>query len=303
MHDRVPDGPAIRKTTEQLLRKADAYGRWPTRVDDIVAAAGLFEPRDSLLSTLVVEQAPAHVKRALRKITGRVLAVLDRRNREIHIDPSLHIEGQRAFKKLHEVGHDILPWQKALAYADDEATLSLSIRKTFEWQANVSAAELLFQGERFGEMASEYVTGIASVIELSNTVGSSLHATFRRFVEEHKSVVAGVVLELSPSGRSPTAYRRREVFSSQAWESRFGDPYSWPRILVENPFVFVNDAEAAFLTRNAIPSTQKYPDLNNELVSVNYEVFCNRYNHLVLIWIPTREFLRRRRTLLVPSAV
>ena len=265
MHDRVPDGPAIRKTTDQLLRKADAYGRWPTPVDDIVAAAGLFEPQDSLLSTLVIEQAPAHIKRALRKITGRVLAVLDRKNREIHIDPSLHIEGQRAFKKLHEVGHDIL--------------------------------------ERFRELASEYVTGIASVIELSNTVGSSLHATFRRFVEEHKNAVAGVVLELSPSGRSPPAYRRREVFSSQTWGSRFGDPYSWPRILVENPFVFVNDAETAFLTRDAIPGTQKYPDLNNELVSVNYEVFCNRYNHFVLIWIPTREFLRRRRTLLVPSAM
>ena len=48
--------------------------------------------------------------------------------REIHLDPSIDHPGQIAFKTLHEVTHDILPWQRELGYADDDATLSPATR-------------------------------------------------------------------------------------------------------------------------------------------------------------------------------
>jgi hypothetical protein len=127
----APDEREIERHTRELLKRAGTKGQFPTPVDDIVAAAGLEEPKDSMLSRLVIAEAPAHLRRALRRLTGRVRAVLDRKAREVHVDPSIHNAGRAAFHKLHEVGHDTLPWQKALGYADDDATLSPSIKLLF----------------------------------------------------------------------------------------------------------------------------------------------------------------------------
>src|SRR6185295_4715098 len=95
----TPDGPAVRKATDRLLRVAAASGRFPTPVDDIVAAAGLTQPAHSMLSELVVEKAPAHIQRALRKLKGKVHAVLDRKAREIHIDPSINHRAKIEYRK------------------------------------------------------------------------------------------------------------------------------------------------------------------------------------------------------------
>jgi hypothetical protein len=64
-----------------------------------------------MLSDFVLEQAPAHLRSAMRKLRLKVRAVLDRGAREIHVGPAIHNQGQISFKKLHEVGHDICPWQ------------------------------------------------------------------------------------------------------------------------------------------------------------------------------------------------
>ena len=166
----VPDAEAIRKEAERLLRKADVRGRLPTPVDDIIAAADLLEPEHSLLSNFIIDQAPAHLQRAMRRIRFKVRAVLDRKAREVHVDPSIQHRGRLAFKKLHEVTHDILPWQRELAYADDDATLSWTTKRLFEWQANHGAAELLFQRDLLADMASQYEIGMAGVLESVVTV-------------------------------------------------------------------------------------------------------------------------------------
>jgi len=295
MLDRVPDGPEVAKAADLLLRKSGAYGRWPTPVDDIVAAAGLVEPMDSLLSPGVVDQAPEHLKRAMRKISGKVLALLDRQTREIHLDPAIHVVGQRSFKKLHEVSHDMCAWQHDLAYADDHATLSPLTHRTFERQANAGAAELLFQRERFGEIAREYAVGMASVVELSNLVGSSLRATLHRYVEVQKRPVVGVVLEISPTQRNPFGYRRLEANCSKKWETKFGDSSCWPQVLFENPFQFVTSADEARTSRTTVQGQQRFPDVDNTTVKVQYELLSNSYNVLLLMWVPGRELGRRKR--------
>ena len=94
MLEDIPDHDAIAKETHRLLRKADAYGRWPTPIDDIIAAAGLVEPQHSMLSNFILEQAPSHLRRAVRKVSGKVRALLDRKEREIHIDPAANTEGR-----------------------------------------------------------------------------------------------------------------------------------------------------------------------------------------------------------------
>lgn len=80
--------------------------------------------------------------------------------------------------QLHEVTHDILPWQWKLGYAEDAATFPPSMRKTFEWQANQGAAELLFQGDLFTDIAGQYAINMAAVLELASSFGASTHAAF-----------------------------------------------------------------------------------------------------------------------------
>lgn len=301
MRKEVADADAVRKAAEHLLLKAEAKGRLPTPVDDLVAAASLVEPEHSLLSNFVLEQAPAHLRRAVRKLRFKVRAVLDRKAREVHIDPAMQHGGRIAFKKLHEVTHDILPWQRALGYADDDATLSWTTKQLFERQANQGAAELLFQRELFRDMASHYEIGMAAILELARLIGASGHASFRRFVETHRWPVAGVVMELSPCAVDPIAYRRKEVVSSPSWEERFGPVYSWPSILRSMPYSFVELGPRARTAGAVVRGDFRLPDLRNDPVTLNSEVHSNSYMLFALLWVPRKERLRRRR-FVVPAA-
>jgi len=58
--------------------------------------------------------------------------MLDRRERAVYVHPEIQLAGRVNFQTLHEVAHDILPWQSALAYADDDLRLSWSTRIKFE---------------------------------------------------------------------------------------------------------------------------------------------------------------------------
>jgi hypothetical protein len=297
----VPDESSIEEHTRELLKRADAKGRFPTPVDDIVLAAGLTQPKDSLLSNLVIDQAPPHLRRAMRKLSGKVRAVLDRREREVHIDPTVHNAGRIAFKKLHEVSHDIFPWQNELGFADDDATLAPSVKSLFEQEANIGASNLLFQHDYFDDVAGQYAVGQAAVLELSNMIGASIHATFRRFVSTHKTVMAGVVLDMSPCGQPPVSYRRYEVLTSSGWRKQFGDQL-WPRILHPQPYAFVTRAEEAHLTGDVVRADFVFPNLRNESVGLSVELYCNQHNIFALIWKPRRETLKRKRKLILPDA-
>src|SRR5438132_933526 len=132
----LPSADGIAKAADRLLRSASAYGRFPTPVSDLIEAAGLTEPSESLLSPQIIRTAPAHIRKALAFVSVKVRALLDRKTREIHLQPLVEHSGQRAFKKLHEVGHDILPWQHELVYLDGDAQLSWSTKQLFEREAN-----------------------------------------------------------------------------------------------------------------------------------------------------------------------
>src|SRR5438128_514898 len=131
----LPSADGIGAAADKLLRSAGAYGRFPTPVDNLVEAAGLTEPRESVLAPHIIRTAPAHIRKALAFVAVKVRALLDRKTREIHLQPLMEHAGQRAFKKLHEVGHDILPWQREIVYLDGDASLSWSTQRLFEREA------------------------------------------------------------------------------------------------------------------------------------------------------------------------
>lgn len=250
---------------------------------------------------------PIPRSRAHRPISHRRCAsfaarrtALDRKTREIHISPDIDHDGQRRFKTLHEVTHDILPWQEDVAYADDGMTLSWSTRIKFEQEANQGGAELLFQRELFETMAADYEIGFPAIVELSERFGSSIHAAFRRYVETHKRRVGGVVLDKSPCQADPLGYKRREAVGSASWTDRYDNPADWPKVLCGQPYRFVNDIE--LLTSFAHPTpTMSYPDLDGEPTQIRVELFSNSYSVFVLLWGPRRERFKRKR-IIVPSA-
>jgi hypothetical protein len=297
----VPDERAIEKHTRELLKRAETKGRFPTPVDDIVEAAGLQQPKESLLNNLVIDDAPLHLRRAMRKMSGKIRAVLDRKAREVHVDPSIQNTGRVNFKKLHEVSHDIYPWQQALGFADDDATLAPNIKDLFEQEANIGASNLLFQLDYFDDLVDQYKIGHAAILELATNIGASGHATFRRFVSVHKGVVAGVVLDLSPCGVDAVAYRRNEVETSKGWREQFGASF-WPRVLRPEPYAFVSLAAHARSSGNVVATDFSLPNLRNDMVPLHVELFCNQHKIFALIWKPRREALKRRR-IIVPSSV
>lgn len=297
----LESGDEIARLTEGLLLKAGANGRFPTAVDDLLAAADLVEPSESLLAETALAQAPRHLREAIARLTRKVEALLDRRAREIHLHPDIELDGQRAFKRLHEVSHDLLPWQSALAFADDNLTLSWSTKLLFEQEANQGAAELLFQRDTFRQVAADYDIGIAAVIELASMFGASIHATFRRYVETHNHRVAGIVLDPRPVRREPTAFRRREVVGSTSWIDRFGTTSDWPRQMSETEYPFLVPLAS---TWGVVDKTfeAKLTDGGGVERPLKVEAFSNTYSIFVLLWRPKRRLAKKRRTLVLPGS-
>lgn len=288
MIDDLESYDEIRNLTDELLRRASAYGRLPTPVDDIVSAADLTEPEESVLSNLVLDRAPEYIRRAFARATSKVQALLDRRRREIHLHPDIDHAGQRKFKRLHEVTHDLLPWQQELAYADDESTLSWRTKVLFEKEANQGAAELLFQQDYYTHVAADYAIGLASVVETAQKFGASIRSSFRRYVENHSGVVTGLVLDVSPCKLEPISYRRREVMHSAKFRARFPECLTWPNVLAVTEFPFV---EALRGTVNRITTADAR--LSPRMPLLKVELLNNTYNILVLLWQPRIEWLKK----------
>ncbi|MCW2921570.1 MAG: hypothetical protein JWL76_1444 [Thermoleophilia bacterium] len=286
----------IKRLTRRLLDEAGAAGRLPTPVDDIIEAAGLHQPSESIFD--LIESAPAHLQQKLRGMRHKVQAALDRRSREIYVNPDIHVEGKRRFNKLHEVSHDIYPWQQALIEIDTPATLSWQTQQTFEREANQGAAELLFQRELFRSIAADYEVGFAPILELAETFGASIHATFRRYVESHRRSLCGLVLDVSPVvGAGITGFKRREAVASARWTRKIGSPTEWPDVLEAPPYSFVSHVAAACAAQGGMQVPFGYPNLRGEQVALNVHLFSNSYSVFVLIWRPQRQLIARRRTL------
>jgi Zn-dependent peptidase ImmA (M78 family) len=116
-------------------------------------------------------------------VLGKLRGVIHLRAREIWVQPDLH-ELKRRFVIAHEIGHDLLPWQRELAYLDDDARLRDDIRIRSEREANQTAIELLAQDDRLQREADDSPLSLSLLSSLSAKYQISLQATARRVVEE-----------------------------------------------------------------------------------------------------------------------
>lgn len=286
----------IRDVALSLLRKADVDERLPTPVDDLIAAAGLLEDDDYVLSESKIKQAPKELRRLLRSAGRKIRGVLDRRERVLHVNPAIAVPAQRQFIRCHETMHDVIPWQRdLLVLGDTHKTLAPSIELRFEQEANQGAAELLFQVDLLKRIARDYPTHITTPVELAGMFGASIHATFRRWVEHHSGTVCGIALKPEPASTSPLKFRRFEVPVSEDWRHRFGSRcFPQQRLSVfTHPFL----ADISQSGSGEVDCEWSLADLAGSQTNLRVQSFTNGYRIFVLLWVPRKESLvaRRRR--------
>lgn len=295
-----PSNPKIEQITRKLLEKADAYGVFPTPVDQIIEAAGLVEVETSLFDDSLLAKVPRFLRRKIDQLKYKVLAAIDRREKLIYIDIVNGNDGSIAFRRLHEVTHGVLPWQCELGYADDNQTLSFATRRMFEKEANFGASELLFQNDKLELVGADYHVSIATIIELASRFGSSIHAAYRRYAATHTAAMAAIVLELQDTVDVGGNFRRNEIISSANWDQRFECLQDLKKSLPISKLPFLREALLAQATPNTIVKGDfVLNDLNGEPQKMHVEAFNTTYKIFVLVWLPKRRRALRGKRVLV----
>lgn len=228
---------SVRKYADLLLRKADAYGRLPTPVNDLIDAAKLEVARENALDQVYLGELYRALPNAfkllpdrLKRAAGKVLGLLDRPGRTIHLDPAVHPKKQ-IFLSLHEVAHDALPWQRqTFALLEDSASeLDPETHDQYEREANCFASEVLFQLDGFAAEAVDWEFGIRVPLKLSARYGASFYAAARRYIVTNCRPSALLVFE-QPSvkpGLGEHLVLRRAVVSP-TFHEHFGE-VCWPQ--------------------------------------------------------------------------
>ena len=217
----------VRRHVDRLLLEAAARERFPTPIDDLMAAAKVTIVDDEIIDESFLQRfiakaaiGVATIKSALSKVLG----LFEANDRLVVIDKNVPVP-RVPFVKLHEAGHGMPHQSKMYALMQDcEKTLDPEITDLFEREANVFASEALFQGEVFAEQAHDREFGIKTAMAIAKQFGASNYATFRRYVITNPRACCLVVLEppLVVTGGGFRADVRR-VIASKSFAKMF-DP-------------------------------------------------------------------------------
>ena len=269
----------IEKISYEILKRAKALDVFPTPIDKIIRQADLIVANHIDLSQVkqsFFERLTDGAKSWVKEIRG----VLDRQQRVIYLDMSVG-EQRKNFVKLHETGHDLLPWQPAIINClDDDDTLSPEIEMQFEAEANFFASLTLFQHDRFDDAMSKLPLGIAAAKYLSKTFGSSIHAALRRLVERTSKRCALLILE-KPYYFPTFACRIRNYIQSPMFTATFGE-LTWDEEVTDKQglsFIEMYACGKRYSEEGEITLIG-----TNEPISLKYHYFNNSYNTFVLLF-------------------
>lgn len=283
----------IEKIAYQLLKSSKALDKFPTPVDDIIAHADLLVEMGVDLSKVETTSFFKKLTVDFSKILSKVRGILDRKEKTIYLDLSQQ-PTRRNFVKLHEAGHHLLPWQKAIFdCVDNDQTLSHEVHEQFEAEANYFASTVLFQHDRFQYQMSKLDLSIGAAMSLAKTFGASNHATMRKFVESTTKRCALLVLEKHELAGNTALYKARDYFQSEKFTSSFGK-IVWPDKLGYT-WEFVKDYfhGRRMKTDGALLLTTKAGEEEFE-----YHFFNTTYNGFVLIF-PKKENKRPKVTYII----
>jgi len=221
----------VRAEAERALRQANALGALPTPIEEIMRVANVREVEEDVLDPSFIaklmgkaEKAGLAIKRAISKVMGLFHAT----DGLIFIDRTLMMVRQR-FVRLHESAHGFLPWQRPM-YAlvqDCDQALDPDTADLFDREANTFASEVLFQLDKFRDMAEELPFDIMTPVKLAPKFNASVYASVRQYVSKNHRNCAVVVLnmpELVPGSGLRATLRRvvasesfRTLFAGRTW--------------------------------------------------------------------------------------
>lgn len=277
----------IEQISLDLLKQSKALDVFPTPVDQIVKCSDLVVAHEVDLSHVkdnFFSRATNNVSTLMKKVRG----FLDRKEKTIYLDLS-QSPSRKNFVKLHETGHDILPWQREIMeFMDDDSTLDPMTDEEFEIEANYFASTTLFQLDRFDSQISQLPLGLETVKHLSQKFGASIHSTFRRYVERSNKRCSLLVLKnLTYKGFDVTC-EVRNYFQSKTFTSDFGT------------ILWENDIDDSFRFVQEYGNGRRY-HLDGEIslntpsgnVDFNYHFFNSTYNAFIFFF-PKGEKIKSR---------
>jgi hypothetical protein len=225
----------IARYARQTLRNSGAIGKLPTPIDDLLSSAKIDEIRiDDDVKERFLSRLPGATRSRLVSILQKVRGIADLRERVVYVDET-QSHPRVLFTKGHELGHEILPWHKLdPALFDDDKSLSCEAEEDFDIEANLFAAEIIFQGDRFTTMVRDYAPGFDTIFQLAKVHGASRHATSRRYIESQDEPVA--LLTYWPSRYELQILWRAKSVGSAAFRKRFGGISVPQRLTSDHPW-------------------------------------------------------------------
>lgn len=277
---------AVERRALDLLNHASAWDRFPTPVDDILAAAkvrvapkGMFGSTAAFLA--FVKHKTAQAAQSLKSALSKVFGLYDANEQIIHIDESVG-PSKQTFLKLHETGHHEIPAHRKIFsfFQDCDKTLAPTVADLFEREANNFARFALFQGGRYGEMAADMAMGIKTPIALAKKFGASQYASAREFARmNHRPCIVFILepINFVHEGRSYADVRRIEA--SPSFAKQFGIP------TIQR--IDVSHALGSLLPigrKMTKPTLLVYNDRNGDRQECLGEAFDTKHNVLLLIY-------------------
>lgn len=277
---------AVERRARDILDQSSAWGRFPTPVDDILAAARLkVAPRSAFdIAEFVayVRKKTKAVAATLKSALSKVLGIYDAGDRIIHVDGDV-TESKQTFLKLHETGHHELPsHRKVFTFFEEcEQTLAPEIADQFEREANNFARFALFQGDAFQKMAADMPIAIKTPIALSRKFGASVYSSAREFARTHHRACLVYALEpIEYVPGKPLKAEVRRIEPSPLFRQQFGVPQE-TFIEGDHPLVKLLPIGRK-MTR---PTTLLYADRNGDRHECIGEAFATKFNVFLLVYV------------------
>ncbi len=288
----IEDLRIIEKRARDILNRASAWDRFPTPIEDILAAARLkvaphsiFDPNRIIAflqeQTANASRAIKGAGRWIKSAISKVLGLYDADELVIHIDDKV-LPVKQTFLKLHETGHHELPTHRKLyrLFQDCEKTLAPETADQFDREANNFARFALFQGDTFMKLAADCAFGIKTPMALAKKFGASVYASAREYARtNHRACVVFVLEPIEHVQGSGAKADVRRIEPSPTFIEQFGRP--------TETVITLDHALGAVLpiySKMTKPHSLSIVDLNGTPHECLAEGFKTPYNVFILLY-------------------
>lgn len=284
---------AVEERARALLNRASAWDRYPTPIEDILAAAHLrvevksLHDAEGFMAYLARKASDAAAQaastlKAAKSALSKLFGVYDAGDAIIHIDNGV-VTSKQTFLKLHETGHHELPTHRKLFrfFQDCEKTLDPEIADKFEREANNFARYALFQGDGYARLAADSKLTIRSAMDIGKKFGASVYASSREFARSnHRDCLVVVLNQAEFFNGSGLRAAVRRIEPSPSFGAKFPIPKDeW--ITLDHP---LGRMIPRFGRRMVKPTSLALTDLNGEMHDCVAEAFDTKHNIIILLY-------------------